>query len=201
MKNNSLDILKQQGSGFKTPKGYFDSVEDSVFSKLTSEKFSKKSGFKEPNNYFKTVENSVFQKIKKVESVKEVNFDVPKGYFESIEDHVFERITKEDEVVKIQPKNIDFKSRFIKVFTPIAVAASLLLFFIINYNTKTDFSIDNLANAEIENWIDENLITLDLELIAEVFNDVSLEEELNDEDMEMLEYLNGTDIESILLNN
>jgi hypothetical protein len=81
----------------------------------------------------------------------------------------------------------------------LAIAASLLLFFIVNYNNN-EYNIENVATSEIDTWIEEDLITLEAYQIAEVFSDVNLNEEIDSEDEELLEYLNGTDIESILNN-
>ena len=200
MKNNSLDILKKQGSGFKTPKGYFNSVEDEVFAKLITEKLPEKEGFSMPKNYFETIEDKVLQNITQEKLSEKVNFEVPKGYFDTIEDKVFEKIKNED--LKQQPKIIDFKSRVIKVLPPIAIAASLLLFIVLNYNSNNGkYTMEKVASSDIETWVDNNLITFESEEIAEVFSDVSLEEELNSEDEELLDYLNGMDVESIFSDN
>ena len=53
MKKSKLEHIKK--SGFKTPKEYFNTLEDTVFDKMASEKFSKKEGFKSPEGYFNSV--------------------------------------------------------------------------------------------------------------------------------------------------
>ena len=196
MKKNKLDILKTQGTGFKTPEAYFDTLEDEVMLKLAAEKFPKKEGFTVPTNYLENVEESVFNKLNEFKASEELKGDIPKGYFNSIEDRVFEKL-KEEKIS--QPKVIPLRSRFVKILVPIAVAASLLLVFIINYNNDK-ITIENVASSEIDTWIEDDLITLDANQIAEVFSDVELNIELNNDDQELLEYLNGTDIESILNN-
>jgi len=196
MKNNSLDILKKQGSGFKTPEKYFINLEDEILSKIAVEKFPEKEGFNLPASYFENLEDDVFLKLKEDKITKSLKAEIPEGYFNTIEDRVFDKL-KEDNLIQL--KVISLRSKFIKVFTPLAIAASLLLFFIVNYNNNK-YNIENVATSEIDTWIEEDLITLDANQIAEVFSDVNLNEEINNEDEELLEYLNGMDIESILNN-
>ena len=199
MKKNKLDILKKQGSGFKTPKGYFDTIDDHLMSEILTKKLPKKAGFTAPKNYFNTFENQIFKRITRASITNQEQFDVPQNYFETIEDKVFEKIQK---AAIVKPKVIRLKPLFIKVIAPIAVAASLFLIFMFNYTlTKEDYSFDNLAAADVENWIENDLVILESYTISEVFNDVSLEEELNEDDLELLNYISGTDIESALLTN
>jgi hypothetical protein len=196
MKNNSLDILKKQGSGFRTPEKYFENLEDEILSKIAAGKFPKKEGFNLPASYFEKIEDDVFLKLDEDKITKSLKTEIPEGYFNTIEDRVFNKLKKDN---LIQPKVIDLRSKLIKVFTPLAIAASLLLFFIVNYNNN-EYNIENVATSEIDTWIEEDLITLEAYQIAEVFSDVNLNEEIDSEDEELLEYLNGTDIESILNN-
>ena len=197
MKNTILDILKNKGSGFKTPKGYFENLENDVFSKISTKGFPEKVGYSIPENYFETIENNVFTKIDANESNKQQKFDVPKDYFSTIEDNVFKKIQEED---SRKPKVINLKSRLTKVFAPIAIAASLLLLLTL-YTNKTDdtHSFDSLAITDVENWIENDYVALDSYEIAEAFSDIPFEEDFNEEDIEILDYINGTDIESSLL--
>ncbi|CAM3492565.1 hypothetical protein [Aequorivita lipolytica] len=48
---------------FKTPKGYFETFEERLFSKIAEEKFPKSRGFKVPKNYFDKFEESVIGKL------------------------------------------------------------------------------------------------------------------------------------------
>lgn len=197
MKQTILDILQKQGSGFKTPKGYFDTIENDVFSKLSLKAFPKKVGYTIPENYFDTIESNVITKIDANEFRKQHNYDVPKDYFSTIEDNVFKKIQEED---TNKPKVINLRLRLIKVFAPIAVAASLLLLFTLYTNKNNDnFNFDSLAVTDVENWIENDYISLDSYEIAEVYSDVSFEDDFNEDDIELLDYINGTDIESALL--
>ena len=63
---NSLEYIKkitQNKSGFSTPENYFDSLEDTVFSKIKEQSFSKENAFTVPKNYFEHFEDSLFEKI------------------------------------------------------------------------------------------------------------------------------------------
>lgn len=63
--NNKLDHIKQ--SGFKTPKDYFDNLEDSIFDKLklnSSLDNIDNPGFKVPKDYFSNIEDSVINTLK-----------------------------------------------------------------------------------------------------------------------------------------
>lgn len=196
MNKNNLDILKKMGNGFKTPEGYFTDVEDSVLAKISLEEFPKKEGFELPADYFENVENTVFDRITTEANSKKPSLNVPTGYFDTIEDRVFEKIQKE---TIQQPKVISLKSRMIKIIAPISIAASLLLVFLLNYDKGTSFAFENVAASDIEQWIEDDLISLDSDQIAEVYNDVTLEDEFSSDDLEVLDYINGTDIESVLL--
>jgi hypothetical protein len=197
MEHSILDIIKVQGSGFNTPKGYFDTIENDVFSKLSLEKIPEKAGYSIPENYFDSIERNTFSKIDIKSPSKEHSFDVPKDYFNTIEDTVFKKIQQEDSII---PKVINLKSRLTKVFAPLAVAASLLLLFTLyTTNTNENYSLENLAVTDIENWIENDYVSLDSYEIAEVYSDINFEDEFSEDDIELLDYINGTDIESALL--
>lgn len=227
MKSNNLDILKQKGSGFKVPEGYFNTVEDTIISELITEKFPEKHGFSIPKGYLEAIETSVSAKLSAEQLPDKEGFTTPKGYFDSVEDTIFAKLGKqtrqintsdipegyfdtlEDRVftrlkeeIRKEPKVISLSSRVKKVLIPVAVAASLLLIFIIGYNSGSSTTIDEVANTEIEKWIEEDLINLDSYEIAEIFNDVNLaSNETSSEEDTLLDYLNGTDIENMLLEN
>ena len=197
MKHTILDILKKQGSGFKTPKGYFETVENDVFSKLSIKSFPEKAGYSIPKNYFDTVERKVFTKMDANEFLKQHHFDVPKDYFSTIEDNVFKKIQEEN---TNKPKVINLRFKLTKVFAPIAIAASLLLLVTLYTNNNNDsFSFNSLTVTDVENWIENDDIYLDSYEIAEVYSDVTFEDDFNEDEIELLEYINGTDIESALL--
>lgn len=195
MNNNKLDILKTLGSGFKTPEDYFERIDASVYTKLLLDKFPEKEGFKLPLNYLESIEDRVISNIKSTKRSNSDQAGVPEGYFDTIEDRVFDKL--KGEVTK-EPKVINLTSKFLKIAAPIAIAASLLVFVVLNYNRQT-YSIENLATSDIEAWIEDDLIALDSYEISTLYNDVDLEDEISSDDLDMLNYVNGTDIESALL--
>lgn len=74
MKNNKIHNIKS--TGFKTPDNYFESLEETIFSKLAEEKQSVKinsTGFKVPDNYFKTFDDKVLNAIDRDDSAKVVS--------------------------------------------------------------------------------------------------------------------------------
>ena len=227
MKTNYLDILKNKGSGFKVPKGYFETIEAAVMTELIADRFPKKHGFTTPKGYFKAldddiasksieeklpvkdgyaapdgyfdaVENEVFAKLNtKVQNTN--SSGVPEGYFDALEDAVFAKLKKEK--LHASPKVISLGSRIKKVLLPVAVAASIALVVIMNYN-GSDKTVNKIAATEIDEWIDEEVISFDSYEIAEVYSDTELaSNDTNDEDDALLDYLNGMDVESMVLEN
>lgn len=65
LKNSEMFLTNNVGkkSGFKVPKDYFETLEDDVFAKLTTDDFEIETGFEVPNNYFDGLENQILAKI------------------------------------------------------------------------------------------------------------------------------------------
>lgn len=61
MNKNKLHIIKN--TGFKVPKDYFASLEDSIISELKLKAFTTESGFKTPNNYFESLEDKIVNTV------------------------------------------------------------------------------------------------------------------------------------------
>ena len=196
MKKRKLEHKKLKERGFKAPDGYFDTVEDTIFAQLAEEKFPKKAGFTVPPTYLEEVENNVLKKLSEEKIQKETGQKIPEAYFESIEDRVFAKLKDEKPEVKV----ISFRSVLLKRVIPFAAAASLLLFFILNGNRDT-ISLDNVASTEIEQWIENDLITLDAYEIAEVYSDIELDNQDYFGDEEIIDYLDDMNLESIILEN
>ena len=196
MKKRGLEHKNLKETGFKAPDGYFDTVEDAIFAQLASEKFPGKEGFTVPPSYFNEVENNVLKKLDQEKIQKETGHKVPEAYFETIEDRVIAKLKDEKPVAKV----IDFRSILLKRIIPFAVAASLLLFLVLNSNHE-DISLDNVATTEIEQWIDNDLIALDSYEIAEVYSDVELDNQDIFADEEIMDYLDDKNVENIILEN
>ncbi len=183
------------GSGFKTPEGYFESIEDHVCTKLSTAHFPVKEGFKMPANYLESIEANVFEQLSIDTNSDKQSTEIPEGYFDTFEDRVFAKIQKE---TAEKSTVIHLKSRLIKIVAPIAIAASLVLIIILNYSNNA-YNIESVATSDIEEWIEDDLISFDSYEIAELYDDVNLEDEFSNDDLDVLNYINGTDIESVLL--
>lgn len=63
---------QKYNKGFKIPEDYFDSFEESLFSKISEEDLPKNSGFKVPESYFSDLEGQLVQKIRSTQSKSKV---------------------------------------------------------------------------------------------------------------------------------
>lgn len=191
--------LQELKSGYTTPKNYFETVEDAIFSILITSELTNKTAFKTPENYFSTIETRVFKSIKSEE--KESVFEIPKEYFDTFEDRVFEKLQSKTKV-------IDFKTQFSKTIVPVLAAASLLLFITLQiFNGTKNTTEDLFAKIEIsemENWIENGELVLNSYEITSIYEDLTIENintnSLYDDD-DMLNYLNEIDVESLILIN
>jgi len=61
MKQKHLHNIKD--TGFKMPKGYFDTLEDKVINKMNFKSKIYQSGFKAPDDYFDSLEDTILNKI------------------------------------------------------------------------------------------------------------------------------------------
>ena len=58
-----LNKILGKATGFKVPKGYFDTVEEAVFTKQATEKFNSNTGFITPEKYLDTLEDKVLASV------------------------------------------------------------------------------------------------------------------------------------------
>lgn len=66
MKSKKIEHIKT--TGFKVPKGYFDTFEDRLMQNLDDHSFIQgidETGFKVPNNYFEKVDEQILEKVSK----------------------------------------------------------------------------------------------------------------------------------------
>ena len=189
--NDTLGNIKSSGLGFKTPKNYFENFEGDF---LISNAIDKHNGFIVPDEYFEKVNDQILSKTKKVQLPTRTGFDIPESYFDNLE-------------IKTPNKNpktkiVNLFSNQYKKFINIAVAASLLLFIGINYfsNRQETLSLDNISANEIENWMDDYSIGFNSYDIAEVYNDIEINNSLYFED-EISDYLEKKDLEILFLEN
>ena len=184
---------------FEAPKKYFDTVEDAVLAKIMAETIQSnksKNTFKTPDNYFDSIENIVIAKLKAESLHNNDSNTIPESYFDSIEDNVLNKLNR-------NPKGNFIKVRFLKYVAPLAIAASLLLIFILNNNTKS-VSFDSLTFTEIEYWINEGSIDIDEYNISALYAEVEINNDINStllSDDEVLDYLYEEDLDEIIYDN
>ena len=203
MKNNKLhktgsklSEISLKSSGFNVPDNYFDTIEDAVLSEIiviNIESTKNKKAFKTPDNYFKSVEDLVIIKLKS-EVIQNENIQkTPENYFTSFEDTILNKL---DTNLEITSK----RRKIIKIIAPLAIAASLLLTFVLRTNSST-ISFDSVTSTEIETWITEGHIDANEYNIASVFEDIELEIgfiSLTLEDDEAFDYLYNEDIDDFI---
>ena len=63
---------KKNIPGFKTPKDYFETFDERLFSKMNEEELPLEHGFTVPDGYFKELEDSILQKVNVSESQTKV---------------------------------------------------------------------------------------------------------------------------------
>lgn len=59
---NKGKLHKIKDSGFKTPKRYFDSLEDSIMGHITLNENVKDTGFEVPDSYFETLDDKILDR-------------------------------------------------------------------------------------------------------------------------------------------
>jgi len=196
-----LSVISLSKTGFEIPKNYFDTVEDAIIAKLKADNLQNKINsktFKTPKNYFDSIENIVIAKLKaEVILDKNENLDtIPIDYFETLENKVISKI-------KATPRVISLRRKFIKYVAPIAIAASLLLVFVLN-NTPATVTFDSIASSEIESWIDNGNIDIDALSIASLYPEIELNDEMYSNSLtneEILDYLYEENFEDIIYEN
>lgn len=195
MKNKKKEILnkmKKNKGGFQTPVNYFRDFEK----KFHNHDNKILLGYKIPANYFSQLEEKIINKSKDVYPLKSTGFKIPNNYLNEFDDNFYERKLKKN--IKIFDL-ANYKN--IKIIS-FSVAASLLLFFGLNNFVfdKNEYDIETIEVAQIENWLDEDLISFNSYDIAETFSDVELVIE-NDYSDEILDLLDYSDIENIIIEN
>jgi hypothetical protein len=192
-----LSEISKENSIFKVPENYFNEIEDVIFAELKTEAIqqkTKKLSFTVPQNYFNTVENITISKLKAEVLHKQQSEAIPINYFDTLEDKVFAKIKTKQKIILL--KNIT------KFVAPIAIAASLLLIFTLNFKQQT-ISFDSLATSEIEQFIELGLIDFDSESLATVYNIEIPTDNLTISlsNNEVLDYLTDEDLESLIYEN
>ena len=148
-------------------------------------------GFKVPQDYFESLDSKLTHRVSEE---RRHGFKTPVDYFDRFE-------------VKVPVEAS--KKRVFKLDRPtagklvwMAAAASILLFFGINYlNTdQPGLEWEDLDNAEISFWIENDLSEINAYDIAEAYPDVELDEAPFSND-ELNAYLNEIELDQILYEN
>jgi len=194
-----LSEISLKKTGFELPENYFETVEDTVIATLKTENLQNKINsktFKTPDNYFDSIEDIVLAKLKAEALQNKNNSQIPENYFETLETKVISEI-------KTAPKVISLKTKLTKFIAPIAIAASLLLVFVLN-NNSTTVSFESLAVTDIESWIDNGSIDIDALSIASIYPDIELDTKIYSvslTDEEVLDYLYEENLEELIYEN
>jgi len=194
-----LSEISLKKTGFELPKNYFETVEDTVIATLKTENLQNKINsktFKTPDNYFDSIEDIVLAKLKAEVIQSKNDNQIPENYFETLETKVISEI-------KTAPKVISLKTKLTKFIAPIAIAASLLLVFVLN-NNSTTVSFESLAVTDIESWIDNGSIDIDALSIASIYPDIELDTKMYSvslTDEEVLDYLYEENLEELIYEN
>jgi len=186
-----LNKLKDGDTGFSIPENYFAQFEGDL------QENNLISGFTTPEDYFDQFDESVLVQLDmKVNRL--TGFKTPDNYFKNLDQNLLLNLNtkKPAKIIKlITNKNFRILSY--------SIAASLLLFFSLR-NLKSDdkgFNVETIEISEIESWMDDDLISFSSYDISETFNDIHLTVADNYTEDDILDYLDGENIENLILEN
>lgn len=154
---------------------------------------TKKNEFKIPKDYFNSIENSVFEKLSQSNLLDNEGFEIPSNYFETLEDSVFEKlnISEKKEIKVILLKNHILQ--FTAVAVILLLFGLIFLNKISNKNHEKILNniafndIENYLDDNIENFdvytITENIDENELDDLQD-FNTTEIYNQLNDINIE-----------------
>ncbi len=154
------------------------------------EELNKNNPFKTPEGYFEKFTDDLMGKLnqKRSDLPEEEGFAVPEGYFDALKENIQKKLdSQETKVVQLHP----YRKYYVAAAS---VAAILLLFFGLNWNSADEPTWGDLANADIEAYFETNELGLSTFEIAEVLPidelevDDILENQFNEENV--IDYLN-----------
>lgn len=168
MENDKLKHIKS--TGFKTPDGYFDSLEAKLNARLANEE--------------------------RIQDIDNAGFEVPKDYFETLEDKILSQVSEpsKGKVVTL------FSRRNLIYISGVAAAILVAFTIFFKSDPLTDTPIDDevvktyildegISSYELAAlFTDEEITSFNEEIMEEAFNDESLEDYL----------LENTDIEDLI---
>jgi hypothetical protein len=129
-------------------------------------KVNKNNSFKVPDGYFNALSGNIMDRIAKEETSKlpSEGFKVPEGYFETLNAKLLVQL----ENAPLETKVIELKSYKKHYFAAASVAAVVLLFILVQFNSGKTISYSDLANSDIEQYFEFNDLELSSYDLAEI---------------------------------
>jgi hypothetical protein len=157
----------------------------------------KATGFKTPEHYFEDLTEKVFERMKDHDSIggiKTSGYLVPQNYFNTFDAKILSQLNAEAKpVIRLQSRTT--------FYTIAGIAASLLLFITLVFNSSKTTSIDTLETSFLERYLLQELVTYDE--LATLFenDDISVTDfiDINISDETLDFYLENTDTEDLFL--
>ncbi len=149
------------------------------------------SGFKVPENYFEVFDEHLFSKISEENFPKSAGHIVPEGYFENMEDRIVKRVINSEKPTKVIPL---FAKKYFGYAA--AIAACLLIGFMIFNNRADNSNLDSLQLAAIDTYIEDGNLNIDLYDLTSYIDD----EDITDLNLENQQF-SKTTLENYLLEN
>tara|TARA_R110000737_G_scaffold17043_1_gene34433 strand:- start:3274 stop:3792 length:519 start_codon:yes stop_codon:yes gene_type:complete len=169
------------------------------------DKLNKNNSFGVPDGYFDTFSSNIMKKIAKEDASMPPNegFKVPEGYFETFNTRLLEQL----ESTPAETKVIPLKSYKKHYYTAASVAAVVLLFLVVQFNSDKTPSYSDLANSDIENYFEFNDLELTSYDLAEILpiDDLDLNDilEIRLDNDNIIDYLDShiEDFEELNMHN
>ncbi|PCH78395.1 MAG: hypothetical protein COB98_00400 [Flavobacteriaceae bacterium] len=189
-------------NNFEIPKDYFKNVAESVLSEITLEKVHSKDNerFTLPKDYLESIDDTVIAKLKAeiIYQENDANSSIPVDYFDHIEDSVLGKLSKKQGLFQL-------KSLFKSKFTPLAIAASLLLIVTLgNVNKAQAVTFKDISSSDIELWVANGDLVFSVEDFTDPVSSTALDFDNFSRiysDEQALDFLEETDLENILFND
>jgi hypothetical protein len=149
----------------------------------------KNTGFKVPKDYFNTLEDTILSKIKAESILKNIDspgFEMPNGYLDTLEDTVFNTLPKKENSKVISL----FSKKNLIYISGVAAAIVIMFGFFWNNTNASEMELDyemvesylidqNISSYEIASLLtEEELSNIDSEIMNEAFNDEDMEDYL-----------------------
>ena len=191
----SLRKLLVDRQNFKTPKGYFENFDTSLFSAIDEENIPKQTGFSVPDNYFKEFDVNLLP-------LKEDGLDIsldptqnpfktPANYFENFDTKLTASLSINQDT-QLGVKKPQGKVRNLIIGFGSSIAAAFLIYMGIQQYTAEDIYIENITESELNEWILAGNMDIDTYTIA------SIEPELDDSSTFMYDGISDEDIDDYL---